>query len=380
MQPIFYGKQTIDENDIALVVEALRSPLITTGEYVELFEQKLAQTCGAKYAISVSSGTAALHLVALALLNEGDKVLTTPNSFVATSNAILYAKAKPLFVDIDDEGSVDLDLCERELQKDNSIKALFAVAFSGKMLNQTKLKYLQEKYNLVIVEDLCHALGAKEIHQAGDIVAGSAYASEASVFSFHPVKHITTAEGGAITTNSKALHDKLKMLRSHGIIKANSTKPWEYQMQQLGFNYRLSDIHSALGVSQLAKLDSFVEIRMSIAKKYDELLADKPIYPLYPFSEHSSYHLYVVKIDFASLGISRQELFEQMREQNIFLQVHYIPIYKQPFYQELGFGAAALPHAERYYAQCVSLPIHPSFTQEEQEFVVSALTKILCAK
>ena len=380
MEPIFYGKQTIDEGDIALVTEALQSPLITTGEYVELFEQKLAQTCGAKYAISVSSGTAALHLVALALLCEGDKVLTTPNSFVATSNAIVYAKAEPLFVDIDDEGNIDLELCEQELQKDKSIKALFAVAFSGKMLDQNKLKDLQEKYNLIIVEDLCHALGAKEMHATGDIVAGSGYASWASVFSFHPVKHITTAEGGAITTNSQALHDKLKMLRNHGITRANSSQPWEYEMQQLGFNYRLSDIHSALGVSQLGRLDSFIETRIRIAKRYDDLLAGTPICPLYAFSEHSSYHLYVVQIDFASLRISRQELFSQMKEQNIFLQVHYIPIYKQPFYQKLGYNSVSLPHAERYYEQCVSLPIYPSLAQEEQEFVVSALTKILCTK
>ncbi|MDC0933413.1 UDP-4-amino-4,6-dideoxy-N-acetyl-beta-L-altrosamine transaminase [Arcobacteraceae bacterium] len=368
-----YGKQTIDQEDIDSVVQTLQSDFLTTGPKIQEFEQSLAKYCDASYCVSVSNGTAALHLASLCLLEKNQKVLTTPNSFLATANSILYVNAKPVFIDIAKDGNIDLDLCEQELQRDSSIKALYAVSFSGNMLNQEKLQHLKETYNIKILEDNAHALGAK----FDNIKAGSCANSDVSIFSFHPVKHMTTGEGGAITTNSKELYQKLLLLRGHGMIKTPNMKPWEYEMQELGFNYRITDIQCSLGLSQLKKLGGFIDKRVAIAKEYDKAFHNSIIKPLYTFDGKSSYHLYVVQVDFTKLTISKENLFIKMRKENIGLQLHYIPINKQPYYKSLGYGVEETPIMDKYYEECFSLPIYPTLTHSEQAYIISKLQEIL---
>ncbi len=358
MNFIPYAKQTISEDDITTFIDTLKSDFLTTGLKVNEFEREIYKVSNAKYCVSVSNGTAALHLSALALLNEGDKVLTTPNSFIATSNSILYAKAIPIFVDICNDGTIDLDLCEELLKNDKSIKAIFAVSFSGKILDQKRLQYLKDTYNIKILEDNAHTLGAKLTY------------SDISTFSFHPVKHIATGEGGAIVTNDKLLYEKIKMLRNHG-------QDAKHQMFDLGFNYRLSDISSTLGLSQIKKLDSFIQQRQKIAKKYDNLFKDSIVKPLYPYTTTSLYHLYVVRVDFSSLDISKDELVLKMREKKIGLQIHYKPINKQPYYKSLGYGGEKTPMMDRYFLECLSLPCYPLLSEGEQEYVVNSLFEIL---
>jgi len=375
MNFIPYGKQSIEQDDIDAVIETLNSDYLTTGPKVKAFEEAIANYCDAKYCVAVANGTAALHLASLVLLNKGDKVLTTPNSFLATSNAILYAGAIPVFVDISDDGNIDLNLCEEALKKDASIKAIYAVAFSGRMVNQEKLKYLKETYNIIILEDCAHAIGAKE----GSIKAGSCTHSECSIFSFHPIKHLTTAEGGAITTNSKELYEKLLILRNHGMVKTLEMKPWEYEMRELGFNYRITDMQCALGISQLKKLDGFIERRIELVKAYDKAFENSIIKPLYTYDGKSSYHLYVVQVDFSKLNISKEDLFNQLRTKNIGIQLHYIPINKQPYYKYLGYGNEITPVMNKYYEECFSLPMFPKLSNEEQEYVIQSLFEVLHA-
>ena len=368
-----YGKQSIDEDDINSVVEVLKSDFLTTGPKIKEFEEELCKYTNAKYCVAVANGTAALHLASLVLLNKGDKVITTPNSFLATSNSILYVEAKPIFVDIKEDGNIDLDLCEEELKKDSSIKAIYVVHFSGNPIEQEKLKYLKESYNIKILEDCAHSLGAS----FGNIKAGSCENSDCSILSFHPVKHITTGEGGAVTTNSKEVYEKLLELRAHGIKRFPDAAPWYYEMHSLGFNYRITDMQAALGISQLKKLDSFVKRRKEIALRYDEAFFNSIVKPLYSFNQNSSYHLYVVKVDFSKLNISKVELFNKMREKNIGLQLHYIPINKQPYYKSLGYGNEDTPIMNRYYDECFSLPMYSSLSNEEQEYVIKTLFEIL---
>ncbi len=368
-----YGKQYIDENDILEVVNTLKSDYLTTGPIIKQFEEAIASYCEAKYCVAVANGTAALHIASLCLLEKEDKVLTTPNSFLATSNSILYAQAKPIFVDICSDGNIDLDLCEEKLKDDPKIKAIYAVHFSGNPINQEKLKYLRETYNIKVLEDCAHSIGAID----NNIKAGSCTNSDCSILSFHPVKHLTTAEGGAITTNSKEIYEKLLLLRSHGMSKTEDMKPWEYQMVELGYNYRITDIQCALGLSQLKKLDSFIERRKKLAQKYDEAFKNTNINPLYFFDNKSSYHLYVVKVDFSKSNTTKEELFFKLREKNIGIQVHYIPINKQPYYKSLGYGNEITPIMDEYYEQCFSLPLYPLLSDTEQEFVIKTLKEII---
>ncbi|WP_228282981.1 UDP-4-amino-4,6-dideoxy-N-acetyl-beta-L-altrosamine transaminase [Aliarcobacter cryaerophilus] len=373
MNFIPYGKQSIDEDDINSVVEVLKSDFLTTGPKIKEFEDELCKYTNAKYCVSVANGTAALHLASLVLLNKGDKVITTPNSFVATSNSILYVEAKPIFVDIQEDGNIDLDLCEEELKKDSSIKAIYVVNFSGNVVNQKKIKYLKDTYNIKILEDCAHSLGAT----FEDIKAGSCENSDCSILSFHPVKHITTGEGGAVTTNSKEIYEKLLELRAHGIKRLPEFAPWYYEMHSLGYNYRITDMQAALGISQLKKLDSFIKRRREIALKYDKSFLNSVVKPIYVFNGNSSYHLYVVKVDFSNLSISKIEFFDKMREKNIGLQLHYIPINKQPYYKSLGYGNEDTPIMNRYYNECFSLPMYSSLSNEEQEYVIKTLFEVL---
>lgn len=374
MNFIPYGKQSLDDEDISEVVKVLKSDFLTTGPKIKEFEEALCSYTGAKYCLAVSNGTAALHLSSLVLLKENDKVLTTPNSFLSTSNSILYAKAKPIFVDICKDGNIDLDLCEEELIKDSSIKAIYGVAFSGKPLNQDKLKILNEKYNIKILEDNAHSIGAN----FEGIKAGSCENSNVSIFSFHPVKHLTTGEGGAITTNDKVLYEKLLILRNHGMSAKPEIDPWHYEMSELGFNYRLTDIQCALGISQLRKLDTFVEKRHEIAKKYDDAFSNiKYIEPLYTFTNNSSYHLYAIKVDFTKFKISKKEFVLKLKAKNIGLQYHYIPINKQPYYKNLGYGNEETPNMDEYYEKAISLPMYYSLSNEEQGYVIKSIKEVL---
>ena len=375
MNFIPYGKQAIEQDDIDAVVDTLNSDYLTTGPKVKAFEEAIANYSNVAYCVAVANGTAALHLASLVLLNKGDKVLTTSNSFLATSNSILYAGAVPIFVDISDDGNIDLDLCEEALKKDASIKAIYAVAFSGRMVNQEKLSYLKRTYNVTILEDCAHAIGAKE----GSIKAGSCTHSECSIFSFHPVKHMTTAEGGAITTNSQELYEKLLTLRNHGMVKTPEMKPWEYEMRELGFNYRITDMQCALGLSQLKKLDGFIERRVELVKAYDKAFENSIVKPLYTYDGKSSYHLYVVQVDFTKLTISKEDLFNQLRAKNIGIQLHYIPINKQPYYKSLGYGNESTPVMDKYYEECFSLPMFPKLSNEEQAYVIQSLFEVLNA-
>ena len=368
-----YGKQSLQQEDIDAVVETLNSDYLTTGPKVKAFEDALAEYCEVKYCLAVANGTAALHLASLVLLNKGDKVLTTPNSFLATSNAILYAGAEPVFIDIAENGNINLDLCEEALKKDSNIKAIYPVAFSGHMVDQAKLKHLRETYNIIVLEDCAHAIGAKD----GDIKAASCTNSDISILSFHPVKHMTTGEGGAITTNSKEIYEKLLMLRGHGMVKTPEMKPWEYEMRDLGFNYRITDIQCALGLSQLSKLDKFIERRIELVKKYDIAFKETLVKPLYPYDGKSSYHLYVVQVNFNELSISKKDLFNQLREKGIGIQLHYIPINKQPYYKRLGYGDEKTPVMDKYYEACFSLPMYPKMSDEEQAYVINTLFEVL---
>ncbi len=373
MNFIPYGKQSISDDDIRAVDDVLSSDFLTTGPKVKEFEDELCRYCDVKYCVALSNGTAALHLASMCLLQKGDKVLTTPNSFLATSNSILYVGAKPVFVDIAKDGNIDLDLCEEELKKDSSIKAIYGVAFSGNMLNQEKLKHLKEKYNIKILEDNAHAIGASY----EGIKAGSCKNSDVSIFSFHPVKHLTTGEGGAVTTNSKEIYEKLLILRNHGMVRTKEMKPWQYEMRELGFNYRITDMQCALGISQLKKLPAFIERRVKIAKKYDEFFKDSIVKPLYTFNGKSSYHLYVVQVNFNELNISKSELFNCLREKNIGIQLHYIPINKQPYYKDLGYGNESTPNMDKYYEECFSLPMYPALTDAQQDYILKTLMEIL---
>ena len=364
-----YGRQTIDEQDIEAVTEVLCSDLITTGPKVKAFDEALCTYTGAKYVVAVANGTAALHLASLVLLNKGDKVLTTPNTFLATVNAILYAGARPVFVDITEEGNIDLDLCEAMLQKDPQIKALYGVAFSGKMLDQKRLASLREKYGVAILEDNAHAIGAV----SKGIKAGSCAHSDASIFSFHPVKNMTTGEGGAITTNDSALHERLLQLRNHGIVRKPEVAPWYYEMTQLGFNYRLTDIQAALGLSQLQKLDGFLARRRKIAKRYHEAFVNSLVEPLYAYDAGSAYHLFVVRVQ----ADDKKALFEKLIERGVGVQLHYIPVNKQPYYRKLGYGKETTPQMDRYYQEAISLPIYPTLGEEEQTYIIHTLFEVL---
>ena len=280
-------------------------------------------------------------------------------------------------MDISKDGNIDLDLCEVELKKDPSIKALYAVSFSGNLINQKKLKYLKKTYNIKILEDNAHAIGAQD----GDIKAGSCANSDCSIFSFHPVKHMTTGEGGAITTNSKEIYDKLILLRTHGMTKTNELLPWEYNMTELGFNGRITDFQCALGLSQLKKLDTFISRRIEIAKKYDQAFNNSVVKPLYTFDGKSSYHLYVVQISFEKLNTTKLEVYNKLREKyNIGLQIHYMPINKQPYYRSLGYGRENTPIMDNYYKECLSLPIYPKLSVKEQDYIIQSLFEILNAK
>lgn len=383
-----YSCQTIDETDIAAVVECLRAPFLTQGPRVVAFERAAAEWLGAAEAVAVANGTAALHLACQALdLGPGSLVWTSPNSFVASANAARYLGAEVDFVDIDlGTGCIDPASLERKLAKAKAEgglpDALVAVHFAGHTLGFDRTAALCRRYGVRLIEDAAHAFGAS--YEGQDVKVGAHPLSKAAVFSFHPLKSITTGEGGLIVTGSKALADRLRRLRSHGITKVaaelGAAQPedgaWYYEQHELGFNYRLCDIQAALGLSQLAKLDAFMAARRACAERYELRLAALPLNrPM--VSAASSWHLYSVRLDHTRTNASRKSVFDYMRARNIEAHVHYIPIHLQPYYRARGFQRGDFPVAEQHYDTCLSLPIYPSLSESEQDRVVETLNAAL---
>ncbi len=368
-----YGKQTIDDSDINEVIETLKSDFLTQGPKVIEFEQKIAQFCKAKYAVACSSGTAALHLCYKVLGSElsKKKVITTSLSFSATTNAMLYCGLVPEFIDIDlNNYCVSIDAIEEKLKSGSEDYAGIAlVHFAGYPVDMKRLKKIADYYNLWIIEDACHALGAELNYDNEIFKIGSSIYSSCSTFSFHPVKHITTGEGGLITTNDQSIYEKLLLLRSHGIKKniEDTDELWKQDLVELGFNYRMSDINAALGVSQLRKLEDFILRRNEIAQIYDSHLKDLPLLlPKNNVLKHA-YHLYVI------LTEQRKELYHFLREKGIFTQVHYVPIHQMTLYKSVLNQDSDLKNTDYYYARCLSLPIYPQLSSEEQSYVISSI-------
>ena len=396
-----YGRHYINEDDIQAVADVLRNGMLTQGPKVAEFERKIADYVGAKYAVAVSNGTAALHLACMVLgFKEHDEVITTPNTFVATSNSILYMNAKPVFVDIDAQTlNIDIDKIEETIKNSKNIKAIFPVHFAGLPCDMEKIKQLADKYDLAIVEDAAHALGAT--YGNGEKVGNCQY-SDMTCFSFHPVKGIAAGEGGMVTTNNPETYHKLTLLRSHGITKGNfefpgiskadaslinkdyalengELKRWYYEMQHLGYNYRITDIQCALAISQMDKIDLFLDARKSMAKVYDKAFKDIPnITPLQSFGrDNSSHHIYVVSIDFDKIGVTRHQFMEKLAEQGVGSQVHYIPVVNQPYYQDMGYEIKHYPVTGVYYINTLSIPLYYGLSNTEQELVISSIKELL---
>ena len=380
---ISYGKQDITQADIDAVVEVLGSDFLTQGPKIENFEQCVAQYCGVKYAVAVTNATSALHIACLASgLSKGDMLWTSPNTFVASANCGLYCGADVDFVDIDDETyNMNIDELEKKLQKSMiRPKVIVPVHFAGQSCDMEKLKELSNEYGFVIIEDASHATGASYKNTR----VGSCKYSDMTVFSFHPVKIVTTGEGGMVLTNNKDLYNKLILYRSHGItrnqdlMQHEADGPWYYEQVAMGFNYRMTDLQAALGISQMRRLDDFVAKRRYLANQYNELLKNLPIkIPYQSQVVNSSWHIYVVRAEFDKLKLSKIELFEKMHQKGINLNLHYIPVHTQPYYTQRGFKKGDFPVSERYYEEAFTLPLFYDLTDEQQEYIVKCLQEVL---
>lgn len=384
MKPIPYGRQNISEEDINAVVEVLKSDFLTQGPKIQAFEEAFAKYVGATFAVAVSSGTAALHLSAVALgVNQNSKVITSPITFAASANCIHYCGGEVVFADIDPETALlDIDKVRLLLESApiGTYQGIIPVDFAGNPVNLEEFKKLANEYNLWIIEDACHAPGAyfKDSYERNQLCGNGNYADMA-IFSFHPVKHVACGEGGMITTNNKELHEKLQILRTHGITRNSNLMNenhggWYYEMVNLGFNYRLTDIQAALGISQLGRAAEGVKKRIKIAKTYDAAFKGKDkIKILNPtanggqlsYEYEHAYHLYVILTD------DRKELYNYLRSNNILAQIHYIPLHLHPFYRQFGWGKGDFPNAESYYDKCLSLPIFPTLGDSEQQYIIA---------
>ena len=382
-----YGKQSIDQSDIDAVVKVLKSDWITQGSAVETFENDLNNYFGSKHACAVSNGTAALHLTGPALgWQPGDIVITTPITFLATANCIIYAGATPDFVDIDPVSyTIDPNQVENKIKahrnKGKKVKTVIGVDFAGHPCDWKALRYIADKYDLQLVNDNCHAMGALYL---GDKQYAMKYADVVTQ-SYHPVKHITTGEGGVVLTNDPVIDEKVRCLRTHGMTNAldkleNNDGPWYYEMHEVGFNYRITDFQCALGSSQVKKLDYFVEKRREIAKKYDEAFSciNNFTIPQTNSSIDHAYHIYSLQIDFNEMDLTKVKLFEKMKQSGIKLQVHYIPVHMQPFYQKnYGFNTGDFSVSENFYRNEVSLPIYPDLSTDDISSVVNNILEII---
>lgn len=369
MNYIPYGRQWIEEEDIQAVVEVLRSDFLTTGPKVPAFEQAFAEYTGAKYAVAVSNGTAALHVACLAAgISKGDEVITTPITFAASANCALYCGAVPVFADIDPRTyNIDPEKIREKITK--RTKAIIPVHFTGQPCDMKRIHQIAKEYGLMVIEDAAHGAGAEyQGRKVGSL-------SPLTTFSFHPVKHITTGEGGIVTTDSKELYEKLLLYRSHGITRKEELLTakegdWYYEQLELGYNYRMTDIQAALGESQLKKLGRFLERRRKIAARYDEAFAGTKIVRPYQLTEVcSSWHLYVIKVE----ASERKRIFDRLRAAGIGVNVHYIPVYHHPYYRKHGYASVFLENSEKLYQSLISLPIFPALTDEEQEYVIQTV-------
>ncbi|PJZ02009.1 MULTISPECIES: UDP-4-amino-4,6-dideoxy-N-acetyl-beta-L-altrosamine transaminase [Bacillus] len=373
-----YGRQCLDEEDIQSVVDVLRGDYLTTGPTIDLFEQKVAEYAGSSYAVAFSSGTAALHAACFAAgISQGDEVITTPITFAASANCILYMGAKPVFADIDPlTYNIDPDSIEKLITP--KTKAIIPVDFTGQPVNHDKIQKIAKANNVIVIEDAAHALGASyKGEKIGSI-------SDMTMFSFHPVKHITTGEGGMITTNNRTYYEKLLQFRSHGITRdpkklTQDHGSWYYEMHFLGFNYRMTDIQASLGISQLKKIDDFINTRNHLARIYNEKL--KTIshihLPSQDAASTSSWHLYIINLHLDQLKGTRDDIFNAMQKENIGVNVHYIPVYLHPYYQRLGYQAGLCPHAEALYKGIITLPLFQSMNEKDADDVIKALKKVV---
>lgn len=388
MKSIPYGRQHIDDSDIQSVIGVLQSDWLTQGKTIDCFEEKVAEYCGVKYAVAVSSATAALHIACLSIgLGEGDILWTVPNTFVASANCARYCGAEVDFVDIDPKTyNMSVSALEEKLalaKKNGKLpKAIIPVHFSGQSCDMEAISALASANHIMVVEDAAHAIGAEYRGQQ----VGSCKYSDMTVFSFHPVKIITTGEGGMVLTNRKDLYDSLRRLRSHGITRESellvneSQGDWYYEQLELGYHYRMTDIQAALGISQLDRLPEFLKRRRELATQYDQLLAGLPLVLPYQSADgQSSYHLYPVQVDSTKTNLSRKDVFDALRKAGVNVQVHYIPVYQQPYYRALGFTEGYCSNAEAYYAQCISLPMYYSLSDEQQSYIVDVLKNIFAA-
>ena len=374
--PISYGRQHITSEDIEAVSQALQSDYLTQGPRIVEFEKAFAEYIGCRYAVAVSNGTAALHLAALALdVKKGEKVITTPITFAASANCVRYCEGEVLFADIDPKNyCIDLNRVEDILKKEKTVRGIIPVDFAGYPVQLEDLRELANKFGCWIIEDACHAPGAWFTDANGrEQKCGNGAFADIGIFSFHPVKHIATGEGGMITTNNTQIFDALTMLRSHGITRnpallEENHGGWYYEMQDLGYNYRITDFQCALGSSQLKRADSGLFRRNKIAQTYNNAFADTAIVrPFVADDVFHAYHLYVIQVD------DRLGLYNYLRSKNIFAQVHYIPVHLMPYYKQFGWSKGDCPIAESYYDRCLSLPMYPSLTDEEQAYVIETI-------
>jgi UDP-4-amino-4,6-dideoxy-N-acetyl-beta-L-altrosamine transaminase len=396
MKPIPYGRQHITEEDIQAVIVTLKSDYLTQGPKIKEFEDAFASYVGSKYAVAVANGTAALHLNALALgVKPGDKVITTPITFAASANCVRYCGGEVVFADIDpDTYLLDIHAVRKLLEASpkETYQGIIPVDFAGRAVDLEAFRKLADEYGLWIIQDSCHSPGGYFMDSKGEKQqCGNGQFAELAIFSFHPVKHIASGEGGMITTNDEELYKRLLMLRTHGITRdeslfqnspefasgsqnsslliPHSTFPaWYMEMQELGYNYRLTDFQAALGLSQLKRADEGLERRREIAQKYYESFKDMA----FTISQSGvvdghAYHLYVIEVE------NRLGLYQHLRKKNIFAQIHYIPVHLMPYYRQFGWKEGDMPNSEKYYKNCISLPMYPTLTNEEQEFVINAI-------
>ena len=382
-----YGRQDIQDSDITAVLDVLKSDFLTQGPAVPLFEKTVREFCGAEYAVAVNSATSALHIALMALgVGAGDTVWTSPNTFVASSNAALYCGASVDFVDIDlDTFNLSVVSLRQKLEQAAVLgvlpKVVIPVHLTGQPCDMRAIHELSQQYGFKVVEDASHAIGGR--YRDGAI--GNCEYSDITVFSFHPVKIVTTAEGGMALTNNSALAEQMSLFRSHGITRdplqmtRESEGPWYYEQIVLGYNYRMTDLQAALGASQMQRLQEYVERRHEIAARYTQELEGLPlVLPKQAEFSYSAYHLYVIRLDLdAIIPLTHVEVFQSLRERDILVNLHYIPVHTQPYYQKMGFEWGDFPNAEAYYKTAISIPMFPTLSSDAQDKVIAALHDVL---
>ena len=379
MNKIPYGRQNIDQNDIDAVVSTLQSDYLTQGPKVREFEVKFANYVGAKYSVAVNNATSGLHLSVLSLgVKKGDIVITSPITFAASANCVRYANGEVWFADIDpDTYLLDINSVKEliESKPKGFFKGIIPVDFAGLPVNMEEFRALADANNLWIIEDACHAPGGYFIDSNEDKnFCGNGRYSDIGVFSFHPVKHIACGEGGMLTTNSEELYEKLLLLRTHGITKENMQENhgnWYYEMKELGFNYRLTDFQAALGITQLAKNKKGVEIRNDISVTYKKAFKGKIKFQDLPAKTYNAHHLFIIEVE------NRKELYDFLHSKGILAQIHYVPIHTMPYYKNIGYLDAGLVHTEKYYSKCISLPMYPTLSNEEQSYVINKVLEFI---